>query len=370
MKKNISAAVALVLLLCMTGSALAASAPVAAEQKNIDGTEYITRVYTLPADADPAALVEDDFAQGGYIFTHHTTVADEVVTVERKSITETQSVETESKALEGVLHKLPSTIAYAEDGWRGTLVLDTGSIATEAAGYITTSRTISTTQTYPTLMYQDPSSIPQTALKDGVSLPLTGVSWTVTGTSLAGDSLVPTEYTATATYSKKVSGQVATGYVSTAIYTGEVSRESVSEITYTLTYMGTAIPAPTPEPEPEPLPWGRILAGLMLLLALGGGVAAVLFIRSQQGVAVYNLVDDDYLCIGRQRLEVTQPTIALDEFGDTVQSRHFSFVLDKPLTRKLFGRNLTVTLGDITMTHRVKEAEGKYRFNLEMGVEL
>jgi len=366
MKKNISAAVAVVLLLCMTGSALAASAPVAAEQKNIDGTEYITKVYTLPADADPAALVEDDFAQGGYIFAHHTTVADEVVTVERKSITEAQSVETESKALENVLHKLPSTIAYDEDGWRGTLVLDTGSIATEAVGYTTTSRTISTTQTYPTLI----SSIPQTALKDGVSLPLTNVSWTVTGTSLAGDSLVPTEYTATATYSKKVSSQIATGYVSTAIYTGEVSRESVTAITYTLTYMGTAIPESAPEPKPEPLPWGRILAGLALLLALGGGIAAVLFIRSQQGVAVYNLVGDDYLCIGRQRLEVTQPAIALDEFGDMVQSRHFSFVLDKPLTRKLFGRNLTVTLGDITMTHRVKEAEGKYRFNLEMGAEL
>ena len=378
MKKNITAAVAVVLLLCTATTALAASAPETVDRKNINGTEYITKAYTLPADADPTALVEADFELGGFSFTHHTTTAEATTSAERKVITEAQTAETESKSLETILQKLPSTISYDEDGWRGTLILDTGSIATEAADYTTTSRTISTTQSYPALMYQDPSAIPQTALKDGVSLPLTGVSWAVTGTSLAGESLVPTEYTATATYSKKVYSKVATGYISTATYTGEVSRERISDVTYTLTYIGTAIPAPTPEPKPEPqpippaetAPWGRIIAGAALLLALGGGVAALLFIRSNQGVAVYNLIEDDYLCIGRQRLETARPTIDLNEFGDIVQSNYFSFVLDKGLTRKLFGRNITVTQGDITMTHRVKDTGGKYRFNLEMGVDL
>ena len=376
MKNTLSAALAVVLLLCMATSALAAQAPTSVEQRNVNGTEYVIKTYTMPADADAAALVDEDFEQGGYIFTHFTTETNEIPATESKSVTETQTVETESKELADVLRKFPSTITYDKDGFTGTLVLETGSIATEAAGYTTSSYTISTTQTYPALMYQDPSAIPQTALKNGATLPLTGVSWAVTGTSLAGETLVPTEYTATATYSKAVSTQVATGYISTAIYTGEVSREVVTGVTYTLTYIGTAIPKPTPEPTPEPepepesAPWGRILAGIVLLCALGGGAAVYMFVRTSQGVAVYNLIEDDYLCVGRQRLDLKNPVVDLNVFSDVMQSNFFSFVLDKALTRKLYGRNLVVTLGDIVMTHRVKEADGKYRFNLEVGVDL
>ena len=372
MKKSISTAIVVAVLLCMTTTALAAAAPAEVERKNINGTEYIIKTYTLPPESDPAALIEADFEQDGFSFTHQTLVSEESSAADKKTVTETRTAETEGKALEDVLKKFPSTIAYDEDGWRGTLALDTGSISTEAAGYTTSTRTISTTQTYPALMYQDPSMIPQTAIKDGVTLSLADVSWTVTGTSLAGDSLIPTEFTATATYTKKVSSQVATGYISTASYTGEVSRSEVTGIVYTLTYVGTVIPVPIPDPTPEPetAPWGRIIAGILMLLAIGGGVAVFLHIRSQQGVAVYNLIEDDYLCIGRQRLDVKQPVIDLNEFEDVSQSQFYSFVLDKPVTRKLFGRNLTVTLGDITMTHRVKDMDGKYRFNLEMAVEL
>jgi len=129
-------------------------------------------------------------------------------------------------------------------------------------------------------------------------------------------------------------------------------------------------PRKLPIPEPEPFPWGLIMTGLAVLLLLGGALMALVCLRSSQGVAVYNLVEDDYLCIGRQRLDYKKPVIDLNEFGDSVQSRFFSFVLDRASTRRLFGRNVTVTLGDITMAHRVKEMEGKYRFNLEMGVEL
>ena len=364
MKNRISLILAIVLLVCCSVSAQAA-APEGVERQNLDGTEYIVKTYTLPAGSDPAALPEADFEQDGFLFAHQTTTGEEVTATERKTMSEERTAETGSKALEDVLKKFPSTIAYEQDGWSGTLVLDTGSISTEAAGYTTSSRTISTTQTYPAMMYQDPSTIPQTAVKDGVTLPLTGVSWTVTGTSLAGDALVPTEYTATATYSKRLSSQVATGYVSTANYTGEVSRTVVSGVVYTLTYIGTAIPTPIV----EPVPWARILAGIAVLLALAGGVAVLLIIRSQQGVAVYNLIEDDYLCIGRQRLDVKRPVIDLNEFEDVIQTNYFSFVLDEASTKKLFGRTIGVTLGDVTTTHRVKETGGKYRFNLEMGVD-
>ena len=364
MKKRITAWIGVALLLCMSATAFAAT-PEGVERQNLDGAEYIVKTYTLLAGSDPAALPEADFEQDGFLFAHHTTGSEELTATERKTISEERTAETESKALEDVLKKFPSTILHEQDGWSGMLVLDTGSISTEAAGYTTSSRTISTTQTYPVMMYQDPSTIPQTAVKDGITLPLTGVSWIITGTSLAGDSLVPTEYTATATYSKRLSSQVATGYVSTANYGGEVSRTVVTGVVYTLTYIGTAIPATVV----ESVPWARILAGIAVLLALAGGGAVLLAIRSQQGVAVYNLIEDDYLCIGQQQLDVKRPVIDLNEFEDVIQTNYFSFVLDEASTKKLFGRTIGVTLGDVTTTHRVKETGGKYRFNLEMGVD-
>ena len=358
-----------VVILCMATTVLAA-APAEVERKNINGTEYLVKTYILPPDGDPAVLIEEDFELDGFSFTHQTTVSEENTTIDAKLVNETRTAETEGKQLEVVLKKFPSTIAYDADGYRGSLALDTGSISTEATGYTTSTRTISTTQAYPSLMYQDPSMIPQTAIKDGVTLSLTDVSWAVTGTSLAGDSLVPTEFTATAMYTKKVSSQVATGYTSTASYTGEVRKENVTGVVHTLTYLGTLVPAPALDPnaKSDTAPWGRIIAGIALLLAMGGGVVVFLYVRAQQGVAIYNLIEDDYLCIGRQRLTLKQPVIDLNEFADVAQSQFYSFVLDKSVTRKLFGRNLTVTLGDITMPHRVKDMDGKYRFNLEMGV--
>jgi hypothetical protein len=149
-------------------------------------------------------------------------------------------------------------------------------------------------------------------------------------------------------------------------------------VIYTLTYIGTPIVTATPEPTPEtvpelehsPFPWGVLLRVLAVLLLLGGGVFAVLYRRSRQGVQVFNLVEQDYLCIGRQRLNYEKPTIDLNEFGDVIQSKFFSFILDGTTTRKLFGRNITVTLGDITMNHQVREFKAPYRFNLEMGGQL
>ncbi len=375
--KKIMIPLALLLLLSFSSVALAVGAPVTptnVERQSVNGVEYIVKTFEVSPETDAASLIESKFEDGDYSFTHYTTTSKEKLGVQTKTGTETVTAESQTKDLSEVLKKFPSTYAYEQDGFTGTLILDTGSISTEAAGYTTKTSTISTTKEFAGMMYADPSTLPQSAVKNGVTLPLTDVSWTIVGTSLAGDSLVPTEYKATAVYSKKVSSQAPTGYVSTAVYRGDVSKSEVTNIVYTLTYKGTPIPTPTPEPVPEPtaepFPWDVLLKVLAVLLALGGGVFCVLYIRSKQGILIFNLIDQDYLCIGHQRMDTTKPVINLDPFVDVIQSSFFSFVLDKPTTQKLFGRNITVTLGDVTMTHRVKEMNGPYRFNLEIGGQL
>ena len=48
-------------------------APVAVERRNIDGTEYIIKVFETADDIAPEKLVDEDFEQDGFLFRHLTT---------------------------------------------------------------------------------------------------------------------------------------------------------------------------------------------------------------------------------------------------------------------------------------------------------
>lgn len=164
-------------------------APVAVEQRNIDGTEYIIKVFETAEDVAPEKLADEDFEQDGFLFRHLTTDRQVREAADIKEVTEEAKAEGQSEKLEDVIRQFPATKAYDKDGYKGTLTLDTGSIVTEVAGYATKNYTVSTTKEYPGLMYADPSYVAQSATKDGCTLPLTDVSWTVMGTGLSGDTL-------------------------------------------------------------------------------------------------------------------------------------------------------------------------------------
>jgi len=344
-------------------------APINVECKNVDGDEFLIKTFEVAADFDPNTLVEKGYEKDGFIFAHHTTEKKLNEIRKTKEIVETVQVETDSKSLEDILKRLPTTKSYDADGFAGTLALDTGSILTEVSGYTTKTSTISTVQEYPGLMYADPTYIPQSAAKDGTTLPLTDVQWTVTGSGLAGDSLVPTEYKATATYSKNVSSQVPTGYVTKANYKGIVEKADVDTVNYIVTYSGTPmyVANPEPTPEPVPLPWGILFAVLGIAAACGGGVFLFFLFKSRQGIQIYNLIDEDYICIGRQVVDWNKPVLDLNHFKDIIQSNTFTFILDKVSSKKLFGKNIAITLDDVTVLHMVKGYNEEYRFNLELG---
>ena len=336
-------------------------APISVERKNIDGTEYLIKVYDIADGTEPEQLIENDFELDGFLFSHETTDKKVNENTDTKEATEEVSVESQSKNLEDVVKLFPATKEYNQDGYKGSLALDTGSIVTEAAGYTTKNYTVSTTKEYPGLMYADPSFVSQTVVKDGYTLPLTDVSWTVMGTSLAGDSLVPTEYKAVATYAKTFSSQVPTGYVSKARYTGTVTKTQTGSITYTLTYTG--IPLETG----MPLPLKIITAVIGILLLAGLLILLWLFLKSRKGAEIYNLIDKEYICIGHQAVTPEESVIDLNEFDDLIQSNVFRFILDKQTTKALFGRNIAVTFKDVTIKHRVNERVKEYTFDLDMG---
>ena len=57
----------------------------------------------------------------------------------------------------------------------------------------------------------------------------------------------------------------------------------------------------------------------------------------------------------------------LNHFKDVIQSNSFAFVLNKPTSKRLYGKNLAVTLDNVTIMHMIKGYNEEYRFNLELG---
>ncbi len=337
-------------------------APISVEQQNIDGTEYITKVYEVNAQTEPADLTEEDFELGDFLFTHHTTEKQVNEESDTKEIIEEVKAEGSSNKMEDVIRLFPATKTYDLDGYRGTLTLDTGSIVSEPAGYTTKYHTVSTVKEYPGLMYADPTYVAQSATKDGYTLPLTDVNWVVMATGLSGDTLVPTEYKATATYSKTYSSQVPTGYISTARYKGEVTKITEGTTVYSVTYIGMPL---NDGGLPVVL---KVITGIIIPLLLAGGIVLLVFyLRSRKGAEVYNFIDKEYICIGKQAIDPKAPVIDLNPFEDMIQSNVFQFILDKKTTKKLFGRNLAVTLKDVTVKHRVTGRNGEYIFELDLG---
>ena len=207
------------------------------EQTEIDGKQTIVKTFELPPDADPEALRESAFAQGGYKFVWERTDKTEIMGENKKNAEETFSMETATKDTEKVVAAFPPTRKYEKDGYTGTLTLDKDSVKTEVAKYNTVkdSHAHEATKKY-TRDAKDESLIPDSIVQDGVKLPLSSLSWAKVPPEEGSDA--PTKWTATAVYSATTYTErnVASGYRATAVYRGEVAKEAVKSVKYTVSY--------------------------------------------------------------------------------------------------------------------------------------
>ena len=202
MKEKITSLVlVLVVAMSMTVGASAASyIPDDVTYQNLNGQQLAIKTYTLLPDQDPADLYEEDFEHDGFLYSMSDIIKEEQHFQEENLHTEVVTVTTASKNLEDILAELKPTIEFDDGISSGTLSLDHSTIKTEAAG----------------LDRNDSSYIDKTVEKNGRTLSLSNVTWSVERTALVGDELVPATYSAVATYSGTASSTVATGYITTA----------------------------------------------------------------------------------------------------------------------------------------------------------
>ena len=266
MKKRItSLMLILVVAVSMTMGASAASyIPDDVTYQNLNGQQLAIKTYTLLPDQDPSDLYEDDFEYDGFLYSMSDIVKEEQRYQEENAHTEVVTVTTASKNLEDILAELKPTIEYDDGVSSGTLSLDHSTLKTEAAGYKRSSYTVTATKNYTGLDRNDSSYIDKTVEKNGRTLSLSNVTWSVESTALVGDELVPATYSAVATYSGPASSTVATGYITTAEYKGTVVSSGISSILYTVTYLGTKIEPTKAEPT---------FKGAVLVISIIGGTA-------------------------------------------------------------------------------------------------
>lgn len=331
--------------------------------QNLNGQQLAIKVYTLLPEQDPADLVEEDFEYDGYLYSYSSTTKEEQTFDEENLHTETVTVTTSSKNMEDILAALEPTIEYDDGTATGTLALDHSTIDTQVAGYKDSSYTVTATKNYTGLDRNDSSYIDKTVVKDGRTLSLSNITWSVESTTLVGDQLVPATYTAVATYSGTAYSKTATGYITTADYVGTISVSGVSSIKYTVTYIGTPIAV-----EPEGLltsPAMVIIPGIFLL-AIVGALLFLLLFRKNCTVYAATGKGNEYDKCGRLLIRTKNPELRIDRLKE-VPEGIIAIEVEEATARKLFGRSINIHYYDASFTHTVGTVNGPYWFKVDVG---
>ena len=332
--------------------------------QNLNGQQLAIKVYTLLPEQDPADLVEEDFEYDGYLYSYSSTTKEEQTFDEENLHTETVTVTTSSKNMEDILAALEPTIEYDDGTATGTLALDHSTIDTQVAGYKDSSYTVTATKNYTGLDRNDSSYIDKTVVKDGRTLSLSNITWSVESTTLVGDQLVPATYTAVATYSGTAYSKTATGYITTADYVGTISVSGVSSIKYTVTYIGTPIAV-----EPEGLltrPAMVIIPGIFLLAIISGALLFLLLFRKNCTVYAATGKGNEYDKCGRLLIRTKNPELRIDRLKE-VPEGIIAIEVEEATARKLFGRSINIHYYDASFTHTVGTVNGPYWFKVDVG---
>ena len=339
--------------------------PVSTELVEINGVPTLTKTFELAPDVDPALLREEPFSQDGYWYRYQRMDKSDQEITDEKEAEETVTVDAPSGELADVIDQFPATRQYSKDGYTGELLLDVQSITVEATGYstVTDSHPHTVTKTYE-LAYNDRSLVPESVQADGLTLPLTDLSWSETKN--VEDSDVPASWTATATYSKTTytTREVADGYQATATYKGEVSKTDVGSVIYTVTYTGSKIPI-LPGLDPDiTVSQIAIVTGLVILLLL-----ALIFRYIRWHIArvyVYNEERRIHDVVSRQYVRVRTPKIRLSALQGHEETE-YTVILRKRLAKRLVGRDIAIETGGEGQHHVVESFVGSdYAFQVKI----
>lgn len=252
--------------------------PVEVQTAEDHGIQLLVKTFLVPEGTDPQTLVEGDLTQRGISYEVSDILRQDMPgEIEKKTVSQTVTLESETEELDDILLLLSSSMDYHEDGFAGMLALDKSSIRRKETGTSGYSYQLKETKEFTGLDRNDPYYIPKTTEKNGVTLTLSDVQWTPMASG-ADNSEVPSLYRATAVYTGTAWGSKADGYIVTADYTGEVSRTTQGTVKYSIVYeeiQGGAVQQTAGKTEGEgtafSFPWKTGLIVIVCIAVIGAG---------------------------------------------------------------------------------------------------
>ena len=309
MKKKLAFLLCMILTLCsMSGAALAAESeqdadpasalipaadippsvsayPAEVRTSEENGVYRLEKVYYLTAKDDPSTIPTADFEREGRTYTLIDLLKNDQTETDTREHIEVVTLDSKTKDMAEILKMLePKLEVKTEDGYEGILSLDHTTIQVEAAGYSTSSRTVTAERTYPNLSDADVSLIPKTVNENGRILTLADASWQEAATDPTDGYDIPIRYTAVASYTGSATSSYVKGYTVTADYTGTVSRIALNRVRYVAIFEGTPIqPAePAKTAGAVPLRWSYVLIPIGVVAAAGAGVGGALLVKHRK----------------------------------------------------------------------------------------
>ena len=229
----------------------------------------LVKTFLVPEGTNPQTLIEGDLTRRGISYEVSDILCQELPgDVERKTVSQTLTMDSETDKLEKILPLLKSSMEYREGGFSGTLTLDKSSIQIKESGTSNYSYQLKETKEYTGLDRNDPYYIPKTTEKNSITLNLADIEWTPMA-SATENSDGPSLSRATALYTGTAWGSKADGYTVTADYTGEVSRTIQGDMKYSIIYEEIQPKESQQEDTSAAFPWKTVA-----LVIIGVGVAA------------------------------------------------------------------------------------------------
>ena len=150
--------------------------PVEIQTTEDHGVQLLVKTFLVPEGTDPQTLIEKDLTRRSISYEvsdilHQDLPGD----VERKAVTQTVTMDSDTDKPDEILPLLKSTLDYREDGFSGTLVLDRSSVQTKAVGTSSYAYQAKEIMEFTGLDRNDPYHIPKTAEKNGVTLSLADI---------------------------------------------------------------------------------------------------------------------------------------------------------------------------------------------------
>ena len=307
--------IAAALALCLQSAAYAAE-PLKSYMEIKDGRHLFIKTYEAAPDEDPSGLKEEPFGLDGFSYSFLDMEKDEIISEEKRMETQTKPTESQNNDVSAILEQLPLSIDYDKDGFAGKLLLDSDSVSTEVKGYTTQTYTVRDSIMLRGVSNNDISLVPKTTVKNGVTLKLTGVDWSV-GTS------APVDY-----------DSVPMSYNGVASYSGSYTR-TVGSVVYTVTYIGEKMPYTIlGKGGNGGIPLLAVVWGVGLALILG---AAAYFLFYPNTI-IYLKEGDATQRIGRERVKYDNPVVDLGKYD--VAGKEVAIKIKQQTANRLFGRQV------------------------------